>query len=928
MKSLAPQKHKSSLEFAVRHGSKNYKIIVKQHKELSKLKVYKIKKHLSRTTGIPIEEQILIHANQELDDSDNLEKHGIQQGSIILLVTNTDNPEGTHLNGSYDTKATSASNLSAKPSSFLDVTDNRRNSADISTLSLINATQTSEELATKPATHQSFNEGTRRSPGYSAMYNRSPTVSPGTKRNSLRLSGLSDTMWRQSPQKASHQMNSWQDEKSKILRQWAQEKKQILVRANEDREHLMKENQRLRKELNVVLPLSRKQSPSPFTDLYREDLEKENSKLTDKIESLEKELKEKTQQNSKQFVENTPPPYRRNSSRIPNPILEDPQQEWDTFQTSPTRPPRRPSLPPPRLSDTAVNIEKEDTKEEYERKIKHLQEKLEKLKLSMEEKEKDWQHHFNMLNAQIKAKDGEEVLKLKAEWEKERESILQNWREETDILKMIWKEDKESWSKERSELQQKQMQELQNLSENHKASMLDAEKSLSDKESQIHQLKIDMEEMQKQVEEAQAQTEKDKLHVESANSALDELRKQIERITSDQGFSRALVEVTHQKNMEQKKVENLSKTLDALRAKLQKETSRRKALHSTIEDLKGNIRVIVRLRPWLQNERKDAAASFSAFPDAQIEVSDDTTVSVTTGSMGRKKSEFFRALGPSASQQEVFEELKPLIQSACDGFNICVMAYGQTGTGKTYTIHGDSESAKGVVPRAVEDLFATLNSDAETNYTIKCSMVELYMDKLNDLLSGESSNSLEIRQTPGNGTTIQGITTHLVRSSQELLAMLFMGTSLRQTHSTAMNERSSRSHTLFIVNLEIKNKRSKTVTRSKMTFVDLAGSERVSKSHSTGERFKEAQHINSSLSALGDVISNLSRGKRTYVPYRNSKLTMLLQDSIGGNSKTVLFANISPDTRSISETLSTLQFASRVKCVRNPFVRNAFRSNL
>eukprot|EP00761_Pharyngomonas_kirbyi_P014710 gb/GECH01014740.1/.p1 GENE.gb/GECH01014740.1/~~gb/GECH01014740.1/.p1 ORF type:complete len:792 (+),score=229.73 gb/GECH01014740.1/:1-2376(+) len=769
-----------------------------------------------------------------------------------------------------------------------------------------------------------------------------------------------------SPSRSQHSYN-WQDEKSKILRQWAEEKKKILVHANEDREQLMKENQKLRKELNKLLPLTRKQnSGTPFKDLYKQDHEYEIKKLENKIHKLESELRKRNSE--VESLRKSQSFHGQNSSLTNNSIHEEKipqnmspiQYDANSFHSSHNQSSDL-SNPngymsslhhlfqqsSPIISSDQNNNQNNNQnnsveysqnvsfdpqnyieKDKYDKEISELKRKNEKLKTEMEEQHKSWQKHVNKLNEQIESKESEKISKLRQEWEKERDSILQNWREETEILKMIWKEDKETWNKEKNELKEHHISEIRTLSEQHKHAMKDNEKALEDKEVEFEKLKKENEEIKKQLEEAQAQSEKDQLYVDSANRALEELRTKVERITSDSECSRALVEMTHQKNMEQKKAEHLKQTLEPLRAKLQKEIQVRKSLHSTIEDLKGNIRVIVRLRPLLSSEKSEKK-SFSAFPEAQIEVPDDTAVTVTTGSMGTKKHDFFRALGPNAAQQDVFEELKPLIQSACDGFNICVMAYGQTGTGKTYTIHGDPETAKGVVPRAVDDLFETLKSDADISYSVKCSMVELYMDKLNDLLAEDNNNrkNLEIRQTPRGGTSIQGISTHKVNSSKELLAMLLMGTSARQTHSTAMNERSSRSHTLFMIDLELKNKRNKTTIRSKMTFVDLAGSERVSRSHSTGERFKEAQHINSSLSSLGDVISSLSRGKRSYVPYRNSKLTMLLQDSIGGNSKTVLFANISPDPRSISETLSTLQFASRVKCVRNPFVRNAFRSS-
>lgn len=231
------------------------------------------------------------------------------------------------------------------------------------------------------------------------------------------------------------------------------------------------------------------------------------------------------------------------------------------------------------------------------------------------------------------------------------------------------------------------------------------------------------------------------------------------------------------------------------------------------------------------------------------------------------------------------------------------------------------------ISRTVDNLDKPLHD--LNSYEVKCSMVELYLDNLIDLLSednGASSKAkskLEIRQGRDGNMIVHGLTEHRVHSHEELMDLLLRGNSARKVHKTGVNDRSSRSHTIFTIRLQIRSTvGNKTkVVNSKLIFVDLAGSERVSRSQSQGDRFKEAQHINKSLSSLGDVISALSL-RKSHVPYRNSKLTMMLQDCLGGNAKTVMFANISPGMDCVMESVSTLQFASRVRRVQNKAIKN------
>ncbi|EFJ06103.1 hypothetical protein SELMODRAFT_162627, partial [Selaginella moellendorffii] len=286
----------------------------------------------------------------------------------------------------------------------------------------------------------------------------------------------------------------------------------------------------------------------------------------------------------------------------------------------------------------------------------------------------------------------------------------------------------------------------------------------------------------------------------------------------------------------------------------------------------------------------------------------------------RKSFCFNRIFGPRATQESVYLDTQPLIRSVLDGYNVCIFAYGQTGSGKTYTMSGPdnlTEETWGVNYRALHDLFK-ITTDRKNlfQYEIVVQFLEIYNEHLRDLLTGDSGNKkLEIRNcSQKNGINVPDATMMPVNSTADVLQLMKLGQKNRSVGSTAMNERSSRSHSVLTVHVRGKDLKTGAVLHGSLHLVDLAGSERVDKSEATGERLKEAQYINKSLAALGDVIAALSV-KSSHVPYRNSKLTQLLQDSLGGQAKALMFVHMSPDIESFSETLSTLKFAERVATV-------------
>ncbi|XP_056846185.1 kinesin-like protein KIN-14P [Raphanus sativus] len=339
-------------------------------------------------------------------------------------------------------------------------------------------------------------------------------------------------------------------------------------------------------------------------------------------------------------------------------------------------------------------------------------------------------------------------------------------------------------------------------------------------------------------------------------------------------------------------------------------------LFNELQELKGNIRVFCRVRPFLPGQ---------GAPDTVVEyIGEDGELVVTNptrpGKDGLRKFRFNKVYSPAANQAEVFTDIKPLVRSVLDGFNVCIFAYGQTGSGKTYTMTGPdgaSEEDWGVNYRALNDLFKISQSrKGNINYEVGVQMVEIYNEQVLDLLSDDSSQKkLGILSTTSqNGLAVPDASMYPVKSTSDVITLMDIGLQNRSVGATAMNERSSRSHSIVTVHVRGKDTKTGSVLYGNLHLVDLAGSERVDRSEVKGDRLREAQHINKSLSSLGDVIFSLA-SKSSHIPYRNSKLTQLLQSSLGGQAKTLMFVQLNPDAISYSESMSTLKFAERVSGV-------------
>ncbi|KAJ9465822.1 Kinesin-like calmodulin-binding protein-like protein [Diplonema papillatum] len=513
-------------------------------------------------------------------------------------------------------------------------------------------------------------------------------------------------------------------------------------------------------------------------------------------------------------------------------------------------------------------------------------------------------------------------------WEHDKQLLLSRSLDKDSLAKIYkkWECPDPKWEEERAALLRGIETAEKENAEREDAEAAEEMEKLEDLRSHRAGLAHEVQKLKAQLSKSRNTTEQNKLFVVAASQSLEELQTNVSETTGiSPDRSKQVVSTTTEKAMLSERVRTLRVMHEDLTQSLQRESALRKHLHNTLEDIKGSIRAIVRMRPALPYDQAMLDEEGVPMERGTVTVADSSTVTVSTPTTGIKEYSFYRALKPATGQEGVFEEIRPLLQSTLDGYNVCVMAYGQTGSGKTYTILGENSAyeRRGVLPRAIEELFRILGR-VGCEYELRCSMVELYLDTLRDLLSPDQKKC-ELHQLP-SGLQIT-CSEHAVESPQETLAILKQGMSLRQVHSTLMNPQSSRSHAVFT--LAIKFRTAQTESTAKLSFVDLAGSERVKISHSKGERLKEAQMINKSLSALGDVVAALSaKNAKAFVPYRNSKLTVILQEALGGNSKTVLFACICPSrygVSNISETVSTLVFASRVKHVHNPYLRNITR---
>ncbi|KAF1326550.1 Kinesin-like protein, partial [Globisporangium splendens] len=412
----------------------------------------------------------------------------------------------------------------------------------------------------------------------------------------------------------------------------------------------------------------------------------------------------------------------------------------------------------------------------------------------------------------------------------------------------------------------------------------------------------------------------------------------------------------------------------AVRHALEHERKRRRKLQHQVADQQqqqqtqqgcSNIRVLCRVRPVLSHETDESSGAGSA----QQQLNDSTSsnspqqkqmrirvdsqqelkvCSVVDGTLYKSFS-FYRVFDGESTQHHVFKDVAPLVIAAVEGQHSCIFAYGQIGAGKTHTMQGP-EGDRGVYFRATDLIYNTTQElQPLYDFTVTMQLVEIYNEEVYDLLvhpsaqlssnfqqqsstqlfnppttgtsssytypPGASRPALEIRHGE-RGVYLKNVTTILVENADQVHSAIERGAANRSVHAIEKNEQSNRSHTVLMIDIERKSKASGDVDTGRLVLVDLAGSERLSKTETTGQRLREAQYINKSLCAISDVMSAL-RAKEKHIPFRNSKLTHMLQDSLGGdNSNTLMFVHVSPTSADVSETIDTLKFASRVSHIR------------
>lgn len=570
-------------------------------------------------------------------------------------------------------------------------------------------------------------------------------------------------------------------------------------------------------------------------------------------------------------------------------------------------------------------------------------EQIEEIKQYEDQSLKDLDSKYDLATRKLKLEQDEEIEEEKLKVTKEVEELINSI-----LTEMINK--RNALAEECKELEQLIVSSesatdaaLEELRVSSSAKQAEMKKKLEDKTISLNsdlkkldneieqQLKLNDEMKNIKVKEAKENVDKlqqeydfIKKEFEGKSEEIDALNNQV--VATEQKLEQMETAITDKTNEINSKLERIMKMKEILADNEHK----RRTLHNKLQELKGNIRVYCRIRPPSASA-VDQTLTDIVYPKSDDDVNENmnqqVTISKETVSNDYSQSQnsvkrnsydfqFDKVFNPTHTNEHIFQELSQMVQSALDGFNVCVFAYGQTGSGKTWTM---SHPQSGMIPLTINKIFNDIHDLKQTGwvYLVTGQFLELYNESIIDLLTANPGDAkYEIKHDDINGrTTITNLSSIELKSSEQAISLFEKSASNRSTASTKSNERSSRSHSIFIMNIKGKNLKTGQESEGFLNLIDLAGSERLNNSQVKGDRLKETQYINKSLSCLGDVIYSLgqtSKSSTNHIPYRNSKLTYLLKHSLGGSSKTLMFVNISPLASNFGESLNSFRFATKV----------------
>ena len=557
----------------------------------------------------------------------------------------------------------------------------------------------------------------------------------------------------------------------------------------------------------------------------------------------------------------------------------------------------------------------EDSQKNLENSNKEFESKVKVLKQEASEMAKEYEDSL--------AKKEKEMTEMSSEFHKAKDTLESSLAETSETLK--GSEERLKASEDRIKEVVESHDELSNNFEN-------CQKVLKEKSANLEAVSVELQSVKGELDRYQKITGKSSEEMEklimqskdlktqnsSQSELLEAMKQQYELVRQKLQLAEEQCQIFNSQICEKSQMlADHQMQLQQANQQIQEGELARRKLHNTILELKGNIRVFCRSRPPFKDEHEEE--SMPTISCTQLGENKGKEIQLH---MSNKKDRdnvhynfnFDRVFDKGTQQEQVFGEISQLVQSALDGYKVCIFAYGQTGSGKTHTMIGNSADP-GMIPRSLHQIFYTAENMKEHGWTynISVTMMEIYNEEYRDLLGNKlpAGKQHSVKHDQQGRTTVTYMNDVKVNSSDKVTSLLEKAMSCRSVGATQSNEHSSRSHFVFTLKIDGTNKQLGQHSHGVLNLVDLAGSERLSKSGATGDRLKETQNINKSLSALGDVISSINNGD-SHIPYRNSKLTWLLQPCLGGQSKVLMFVNISPSAISSQETLCSLRFASKV----------------